>query len=578
MLRCLHITHLAIVRELTLDLGPGLNLLTGETGAGKSILVDALTLVLGGRSGPEMIRAGAERATVEAEFDVSSNRAARVCLEQRGYTIDDGTIVARREILAQGKGRAFLGGSLAPLSDLKALGGILVDLHGQHQQQTLLHAANHRELLDRHAGLDADLDGMAGAARRFETAAARLASLREGAERLARRLDTLRLQAGEIERAAVRAGEREALRAERHLLRNAEAIQSSARQAYEALYEGEGATLSRLAETIRGLREMARFDAALQEHLERAGSAQADLQEIAVLLRDYPSRLGFDPGRLEAIEDRIQAVESLLRKHAPGGREEDLLRVRDEAREELSRLSGGGETEEEIARQVEARRSEALRLAASLSLARCAAARTLEREVEKELAGLAMGQSRFAVGIGPRLAPGSGLWSGGEEVAVDGTGCDVVEFLLSANPGEPPAPLSAVASGGELSRVMLALEVVLRRESEPRALVFDEVDAGIGGAVAEAVGKRLHSLSRHHQVICVTHLPQIASHADRHVRVGKRRARGRTEVEVDVLDDQGRVRELARMLAGEKVTPAALRHAAEMRARGHKPAGPEAGG
>jgi len=578
MLRCLHITHLAIVRELTLDLGPGLNLLTGETGAGKSILVDALTLVLGGRSGPEMIRSGAERASVEAEFDVSANRAARVCLEQRGYAIDDGTVVARRDILAQGKGRAFLGGSLAPLADLKALGAILVDLHGQHQQQTLLHAANHRDLLDRHAGLDADLEGMAGAARRFDAAAERLASLREGAERLALRLDTLRLQAGEIERAAVRAGEREALRAERHLLRNAEAIQSHARQAYEALYEGEGAALSRLAETIRGLREMARFDAALQEHLARAESARADLQEIAVLLRDYPSRLGFDPGRLEAIEDRIQAVEALLRKHAPGGREEDLLRVRDEAREELSRLAGGGETEEEIAKQAEDRRSEALRLASSLSLARRAAARTLEREVEKELAGLAMGRSRFAVDIRPRPAPGSGLWSGGEEVAVDGTGYDVVEFLLSANPGEPPAPLSAVASGGELSRVMLALEVVLRRESEPRALVFDEVDAGIGGAVAEAVGRRLHSLSRHHQVICVTHLPQIASYADRHVRVGKRQAAGRTEVEVDVLDDQGRVRELARMLAGEKVTPAALRHAAEMRARGHKPSGPEAGG
>ncbi len=578
MLRCLHITHLAIVRELTLDLGPGLNLLTGETGAGKSILVDALTLVLGGRSGPEMIRSGAGRATVEAEFDVSANRAARVCLEQRGYAIDDGTVVARREILAQGKGRAFLGGSLAPLSDLRALGAILVDLHGQHQQQTLLHAANHRDLLDRHAGLDADLDEMAGAARRLEAAATRLASLREGAERLARRVDTLRLQADEIERAAVRAGERDALRAERHLLRNAESILGHARQAYGSLYEGEGAALSRLAETIRGLREMARFDATLQEHLARAGSAQADLQEIAVLLRDYPSRHGFDPDRLEAIEDRIQSVEALLRKHAPGGREEDLLRLADEVREELSRLAGGGETEEEIARQVEDRRSEAVRLASSLSLARRAAARKLEREVEKELAGLAMGRSRFAIDIRPRLAPGSGLWSGGEEIAVDGTGYDVVEFLLSANPGEPPAPLSAVASGGELSRVMLALEVVLRRESEPRALVFDEVDAGIGGAVAEAVGKRLHSLSRHHQVICVTHLPQIASHADRHVRVGKRQAGGRTEVEVDVLDDQGRVRELARMLAGEKVTPAALRHAAELRARGHKPAGPEAGG
>jgi DNA repair protein RecN (Recombination protein N) len=578
MLRCLHITHLAIVRELTLDLGPGLNLLTGETGAGKSILVDALTLVLGGRSGPEMIRSGAGRASVEAEFDVSANRAARACLEQRGYPIDNGTIVARREILAQGKGRAFLGGSLAPLSDLKALGAILVDLHGQHQQQTLLHAMNHRDLLDRHAGLDADLEKMAGAARRLEAASARLASLREGAQRLAQRVDMLRFQADEIDRAGVRPGERDALRAERDLLRNAEAILRHSREAYEALYEGEGAALSRLAEAIRGFRELARFDPVLQDHLERAETARADLQEVAVLLRDYPSRLNFEPNRLQAIDDRIQALEALLRKYAPGGGEEDLLGRRDEAREALSQLAGGGETAEEVEKRLGDLRSEALRLASSLSLARRAAARTLEREVEKELAGLAMAKSRFAIDIRHRSAPGSGLWAGGQEIAVDGAGYDVVEFLLSANPGEPLAPLSAVASGGELSRVMLALEVVLHRESEPRALVFDEVDAGIGGAVAEAVGRRLHSLSRHHQVICVTHLPQIASYADRHVRVGKRPARGRTEVEVDVLDDQGKVRELARMLAGEKVTPAALRHAAEMRARGHKPSGPEAGG
>lgn len=578
MLRCLHITHLAIVRELTLDLGPGLNLLTGETGAGKSILVDALTLVLGGRSGPEMIRAGAERASVEAELDVASNRAARVCLEQRGYPIDNGAIVARREILAQGKGRAFLGGSLAPLSDLRALGAILVDLHGQHQQQTLLHAVNHRDLLDRHAGLDADLEEMAGAARRLEAASARLSSLREGAQRLAQRVDMLRFQIDEIERAAVLPGERDALRAERELLRNAEAILRQSREAYEALYEGEGAALSRLAEAMRGLRDLTRFDPVLHDHLARAESARADLLEVAFLLRDYPSRLNFEPHRLQAIDDRIQALETLLRRHAPGGSEEDLLRRRDEAKEELSQLVGGGETVEDLEKRVEELRSEALRIASSLSRARRAAARTLEREVEKELAGLAMAKSRFAVGIHHRSAPGSGLRAGGEEVAVDGAGYDVVEFLLSANPGEPLAPLASVASGGELSRLMLALEVVLRRESEPRVLVFDEVDAGIGGAVAEAVGRRLHALSRHHQVICVTHLPQIASYADRHVRVGKRQAHGRTEVEVDVLDDQGKVRELARMLAGEKVTPAALRHAAEMRARGHKPAGPEAGG
>ena len=237
---------------------------------------------------------------------------------------------------------------------------------------------------------------------------------------------------------------------------------------------------------------------------------------------------------------------------------------------------GGGETVEELETKVEGLRAEALRIAAALSRDRRAAAQTLEAKVERQLAELAM-PARFSVDFRTRPSPGSGLWVEGEEVAVDAAGYDVVEFLLSANPGEPLAPLASVASGGELSRVMLALEVVLRREAEPRVLVFDEVDSGIGGAVAEAVGRKLSELARSHQVICVTHLPQIAAHADRHVLVRKRRARGRAEVDVETLDDRGKVQEIARMLAGEKVTPAALRHAAEMRARGRAPAGPEAG-
>jgi DNA repair protein RecN (Recombination protein N) len=576
MLRCLHITDLAIVRDLTLELGTSLNLLTGETGAGKSILVDALGLILGGRSGPESIRAGAERASVEAEFVVSSNRAARHFLEERGYALDAGTIVARREILSQGKGRAYLGGSLAPLTDLKALGALLVDLHGQHQQQTLLHPLNHRDLLDRHAGLDEDVEQMAAASQRLAAATARLRALKDGAQRLLQRADALRYLIDEVEATAPRPGEREALRAERDLLKNAEAILRHARSAYEALYEGESSALSRLAESLRALRELQRFDPSLQTLLASTESARADLQESAFALRDYPARLNFEPHRLESIDDRIQALETLQRKHAPGGTEEDLLRMREDALRELDQITGGGETVDELESRLEELRSEALRRASSLGRARRAAAQALERRVEKDLDDLAM-RARFAVDFRVRPSPGSGLWVDGEEVAVDAAGYDVVEFLLSANPGEPMAPLASVASGGELSRVMLALEVVLRKDAEPRTLVFDEVDAGIGGAVAEAVGRKLKALARRHQVICVTHLPQIASHADRHVLVRKRAARGRTEVEVELLDDRGKVQELARMLAGQTVTAAALRHAAEMRARGRPSAGPEAG-
>lgn len=582
MLRSLHISNLAIIRDLLLDAGPGLTLLTGETGAGKSILIDALAILLGGRAGPEVIRGGGDRASVEAVFDVARNRAAAAYLEERGYPVEGGTIVARREILAQGKGRAALGGTLAPLADLRGLGALLIDLHGQHEQQTLLHPAHHRDLLDRHAGLEEDLRRMAAVHADLKVSQTRLASMREGAQRIAQRLDLLRFEIEEIDRAAVRPGEREALRSERELLRNGEAIQRAARAGYEALYEGDGAALGRLAEAIRSLRDLARFDPDMDASVGRAEAARAELQELAFALRDYPDRLDFEPNRLEAIEERLQLLETLVRKHAGGGGEEGILERRRAAAEELALLAGGGETVADLERRVDGLRAEALRIAQGLSRGRRAAADALERRVERELQDLALERSRFAVDFRLRGASGSGLWVEGEEVAVDAGGYDVVEFLLSANQGEALAPLVSVASGGELSRLMLALEVALRRDAEARTLVFDEVDAGIGGAVAEAVGRRLRALAASHQVICVTHLPQIASQADRHLRVSKRPVGGRTEVVLEVLDGEGQVRELARMLAGTTVTAAALRHAAELRARGASrgPAGrrSEAGG
>ena len=568
MIRCLHISNLAIIREATLDLGPGLNLLTGETGAGKSIVVDALALVLGGRSEAALVRGGAVGASIEAVLDVGGHPGAASFLEERGYSVESGTLIVRREIPAQGKGRAFLGGALAPLGDLKQLGALLVDLHGQHQHQTLLHPPAHRGLLDRQAGLDAELVRMAEAAGALQAASARLASMRDGAQRIAQRMDMLRFQAEEIDRAGLRPGEREALRGEKEMLRNAESILRQSRVAYDALYEGETAALGRLAEAIRAVRELSRFDPSLETEVARAEAARDDLQELALLLRDYPSRLRFEPNRLEEIEERLVLIESLLRKYAPGGDEAAILAYRAAAAEELSQLLGGGETVADLETRVERLRTEALRLAATLSQARRRTAAALERRVEEELKDLAMGGTRFAVDFRVQSAPGSGLWVEGEEIAVDAAGYDVVEFFLSANTGEALRPLASVASGGELSRLMLALEGVLRREAEARTLVFDEVDAGIGGAVADAVGRKLKALSGVHQVICVTHLPQIASRADRHVVVAKRAVSGRTEMELTTLDETGRVRELARMIAGERVTPAALRHAAELLGRG----------
>jgi DNA repair protein RecN (Recombination protein N) len=568
MLRCLHISNLAIVREVTLDLAPGLNLLTGETGAGKSILVDALGLLLGGRAGAELARDAAARMAVEAEFDLVDNPEAVRFLADRGYAGEGGAVVVRREIQPPGRGRSFLGGALAPVADLRQFGSLLVDVHGQHQQQGLLQPQTHLDLVDRHAGLEDERAAMAAAAGELDRAVARLASLRDGAQRVAQRIDMLRFQVEEIERAAIRPGERQALRAEREMLRHAETILRQSRAAYEALYEGEGAALPRLAEAERAARDLLRFDPSLAEALERAASARAELQEWAVVLRDYPSRLNFEPDRLEAVDERLALIEGLIRKYAPAGSEEEVQAHLEAAAEELRLLGGGGESVADLEARVESLRAAALAIARRLSAARRAAAGRLEDLVERELQALAMPRSRFAVDFRLRTCAGGGMWVDGEEVAVDATGYDVLEFLLTANQGEAMRPLADVASGGELSRVMLALEVILRRDGPPRTLVFDEVDAGIGGAVAEAVGRRLAALARRHQVICVTHLPQIAACADHHVRVAKQPVRGRTELSVEVLDGEGQVRELARMLAGATITPAALRHAAELRARG----------
>jgi DNA repair protein RecN (Recombination protein N) len=564
MIRSLNVQNIAIIKDAALDLGPGLNVLTGETGAGKSILVDALMLGLGARADAGIVRTGSDRAAVQIEFDVAGSPEALAWLADRGYAAEEGVVVVHREIVMPGKSRAFIGGTLAPSADLRAFASMALAIHGQHQHQVLLEPARHRELLDRQAGIDDRLAAMRAAAAALGEAQGRLASMRDGAQRLAQRVDMLRWQAEEIDQAAPQSGERVALKTERELSRNAEAVLRQGQAALDALYDGDGSALARLAEGVRAAREVARFEPALGDDLTRVEAARAEIEELAYRLRAFLERFNPDPQRLQTIEDRLQQLDALLRKYAPGGDEEALLLYRAQAQAELSQLTGGGESVADLDRRVETLRGEAAALAFDLSRRRRAAAGALERALEAGLAEMAMSGTRFAVDFRLRPSPGSGLWIEGEEVAVDGAGCDVVEFLLSANRGEAMRPLASVASGGELSRLMLALEVVLLGRASPRTLIFDEVDAGIGGAVAEAVGRRLKTLARGHQVICVTHLAPIATLADRHVRVAKRVTRGRTEVDLETLDGAGRVREVARMLAGETVTPSALKHAAEM--------------
>ena len=577
MIRCLHVQNLAIIKDATLDLGPGLNLLTGETGAGKSILVDALLVGLGARADTELLRTGEERGSVQVEFEVGGNAAALEFLAAKGYESEGGALVIRREIVPPGRSRAFIGGLLASLADLRALAALLLAIHGQHHHQVLLDPARHRELLDRQAGLGPLLVRMAAAAAALAEAGARLGSMRDGAQRLAQRIDMLRWQVQEIDAAALAPDGRAALRTERDMLRNAEALLNHGRGALDALYDGEGSALARLAEGVRAAREVARYDAGLADDMARVEAARAEIEEMAYRLRDFVERLSPDPERLQAVDDRMQLLEALQRKYAPGGDEASILAYRDAAAAELQQLTGGGESVADLERRVQALREAALEVALELSRRRRAAAAGLEGAIEAGLGEMAMPGTRFAIDFRHRPSPGSGLWVEGEEVAVDGAGCDVVEFLLSANRGEALRPLAAVASGGELSRIMLALEVVLLGSAASRTLVFDEVDAGIGGAVAEVVGRKLKALARTHQVLCVTHLAPIATLADRHVRVAKKVARGRTEVVIEPLDGAGRVREVARMLAGETVTPTALKHAADMLERAGGRAAPPSG-
>jgi len=578
MIRCLHVQNLAIIKDATLDLGPGLNLLTGETGAGKSILVDALLLGLGGRADTDLLRTGEERGSVQIEFDVAGNESALEFLAARGYETEGGALVIRREIVPPGRSRAFIGGVLAPLADLRALAALLLAIHGQHHHQVLLDPARHRDLLDRHAGLGPLLGRMTAAATALGEAQARLASMRDGAQRLAQRVDMLRWQVQEIDAAALVPDGRAALRTERDMLRNAETLLNQGRGALDALYDGEGSALARLAEGVRAAREVARYDTGLAEDMARVEAARTEIEEMAYRLRDFVERLSPDPERLQAVDDRLQLIDALQRKYAPGGDEASMLAYRDAAAAELQQLTGGGESVADLEHRVQSLRAAALELAVDLSRRRRAAATGLESAIEAGLGEMAMPGTRFAIDFRHRAAPGSGVWIEGEEVAVDGAGCDVVEFLLSANRGEALRPLAAVASGGELSRIMLALEVVLLGSAASRTLVFDEVDAGIGGAVAEVVGRKLKALAKTHQVLCVTHLAPIATVADRHARVAKKVARGRTEVVIEPLDAPGRVREVARMLAGETVTPTALRHAADMLERaGGRPAPPARG-
>jgi DNA repair protein RecN (Recombination protein N) len=550
MLHQLEIENYAVIDRVRVSFHAGLNLLTGETGSGKSILVDALSLLFGDKASSELIRAGKERARVAGLFEFSG--------PPDGVELENGELLVEREILANGKSRAYLNGRFVTLAALREIAPRLGDIHGQHEQQDLFTPEAQMEMLDRFCGAMELRERAAGLFERWKNAGASLAAMRAKEQEKLRLLDLWKFQQREIREANLRAGEDAALEEEKQALANLSRIQQGAGGAYEALYGAPHSAASQVKSAARALEDLARFDALFGRLAQALESARISLEETAFELRQRLDRLEANPERLGEIEDRLALIERLKRKYGPSI--EEILAFLGQVEKQVGEL----ESSEEMIQRLEKERCELAaqyeEAAGQLSRRRRQGAERLEKPVERELAALAMERTRFSVAFdaGP---PGVERWGP--------NGFDRLCFLVSPNPGEPLRPLAQVASGGELSRITLAIKTVLaaadrKPDPLPRTLVFDEIDAGIGGRAAEAVGRRLQRLSRSFQLLCVTHLPQIAGFADHHYVVGKQVKAGRTITTVTEIEGAERVRELARMLSGAQVTTEAVRQAEQL--------------
>lgn len=571
MLRELRIENFALIDELTLPLGPGLTALTGETGAGKSIIVDALNAALGERVTSEAIRGGADTARIEAAFDASDAPAARAAAESAGVAGTDGRIVLARTIAA-GRSQYRINDRPASMADLRAIGEHLADIHGQHEHQALIHERYHRGFLDAFGGTDhqellASYRAAWDALREAQRARERIA-LDERTR--AQRLDLLRFQLEEIDAAALTPGEDEELAAERARLMHFERLRGGGAEAYDALEDEQAGALGPLRRAAEVVEELAAIDPALRESASALIDAVDRGEEAARTLRAYLETLDEDPGRIDEVEGRLNLIAGLRRKYGETVRA--ILAHRDGVAREIAELEGAEQSAEELERHIAKLEAEAGQAAERLSQSRRELAEVLAARVEEELRPLGMERARFAVDIEADAdeagLPGDRERSQreGRRWAADAGGIDRVRFMLSANPGEELRPLSKVASGGELSRVMLTFKSLSAGApgSAVPTIVFDEVDANIGGRVAHAVAEKLIAVSARAQVLCITHLPQIACMADRQIAVSKRVVGERTIVEVTELEGEARVSEIARMMGESETARTAREHAAEM--------------
>lgn len=560
MLRELQIKKFAVIDQVALDLGPGLNVLTGETGAGKTIILNALGLLLGSRVSSEIIRYGEEEASVEALFGPLPKMLCEG-LREAGYEEEE-ELVIKRSISRSGKNRVHLNGSLCPLAFLSEVGGHLIHIYGQHEHQALLRSETHLGLLDAYGGLEEKAEEMKARHDSLKVAWERMRQATDLLERRRREEEGLRAQVEEISQARLRTGEEEELEAKKNVLVHAEKLYQGCKEGEEILYEGEEALAARLGRFLTRLRELANIDQDLKPAVELLNSSLAHVEEATSVLRRYTDRIDFEPNALEQVESRLAELSRLKRKYR--GSVAEILEKLNGLERELQALERGEGEISILERSLEEARRSSWETAEALSIERRRLARRFKKEMEDEVRTIGMPGTNFEVHFleSETREDDPPFLLGGRKLTEQGV--DQVEFYFCPNPGEPLKPLAKIASGGEISRVMLAIKsLVLAKEDIP-TLLFDEVDAGIGGSVAEVVGKRLKKVAATRQVICVTHLPQIAALADSHFVVRKGAQKGRTFTEVHKLDGKERVAEVARMLGGMKITEKTLRHAEEM--------------
>jgi DNA repair protein RecN (Recombination protein N) len=560
MLVQLTISNFAIISHLEIDFKPGLNILSGETGAGKSIIMNAVNLILGGRATMDLIRSGTKEARVEALFVLPENSPLTEVISEMGVPFN-GELLIRRSISREGRNRIMINGSIGTIQMLSRLGIMMISISGQHEHQLLLKPDNHLFLLDDFGGLTSERITLNESFREYETMLASRRRLENEIREAKEKKELTSFQIREIEAAKIRVGEEDILEEEKKRLRYAEQLKEIIGESYQTLYERDSSVISELSLIAKSMERGREMDKRLEGVRKALLSAEAELEDVGLELRNLQDNIMIDPLRLEEVEERLQILNKLKRKY--GSSLEDILQYREKLSGLMDNMDLNEKKLEELNKRLDRKRIEIISKATELSKKRKSAAERFEKSVEDELALLDMGGTRFEVRFHhDGYTVGSDTQEQMEAIKADGF--DRIEFMLSPNIGEELKPLSKIASGGELSRIMLALKTILARQGSVETVIFDEVDSGIGGATAEVVGEKLWALAQYHQILCITHLPQIASKGEAHFLVEKRIEKNRTNTIISELDPGGRIKEIARLLGGRVISEQAIAHAREM--------------